>query len=66
MAAHQVLCPQDSPGKITGVGCHFLLRKAMPHILESFTEKKCSRFLSLPKDLETLFTLDWKVITGYS
>ena len=22
--AHRLLCPQDSPGKDTGVGCHFL------------------------------------------
>ena len=22
----RILCPQDSPGKITGVGCHFLLQ----------------------------------------
>src|SRR5574340_1006178 len=26
MAAHQVPCPWDSPGKNTGVGCHFLLQ----------------------------------------
>ena len=25
-AAHQVLCPWDSPGKNTGVGYHFLLQ----------------------------------------
>ena len=25
-AAHQPLCPLDSPGKNTGVGCHFLLQ----------------------------------------
>ena len=25
-AAHQVLRPWDSPGKNTGVGCHFLLQ----------------------------------------
>ena len=25
-AAHQVPCPWDSPGKNTGVGCHFLLQ----------------------------------------
>ena len=24
--AHQILCPWDSPGKNTGVGCHFLLQ----------------------------------------
>ena len=26
MAAHQALCPLDSPDKNTGVGCHFLLQ----------------------------------------
>jgi len=26
MAAHQAPCPWDSPGKNTGVGCHFLLQ----------------------------------------
>ena len=26
MAAHQALRPWDSPGKNTGVGCHFLLQ----------------------------------------
>ena len=25
-----LLCPQDSPGKNTGVGCHFLLRGIFP------------------------------------
>ena len=25
--ARQVLCPWDSPGKNTGVGCHFLLQR---------------------------------------
>jgi len=25
-AAHQAPCPWDSPGKNTGVGCHFLLQ----------------------------------------
>ena len=28
--AHQVLCPWDSPGKNTGVGCHFLLQGIFP------------------------------------
>ena len=26
-AAHQALCPWDSPGKNTGVGFHFLLQR---------------------------------------
>ena len=34
--------------------------------VESFTEKKKSRFLSSPSKLEALSTLDWKVITSYS
>ena len=28
--ALQVLCPWDSPGKNTGVGCHFLLQSIFP------------------------------------
>ena len=30
MAARQVLCPCDSPGKNTGVGCHVLLQGIFP------------------------------------
>ena len=30
-AAHQLLCPQDSLGKNTGVGCHFLLHPMSCH-----------------------------------
>ena len=29
--AHQALCPWDSPGKNTGVGCHALLRGNLPN-----------------------------------
>ena len=29
--AHQFLCPWDSPGKNTGVGCHFLLQGDLPN-----------------------------------
>ena len=28
--AHRLLCPWDSPGKHTGVGCHFLLQGIFP------------------------------------
>ena len=28
--ALQILCPWDSPGKNTGVGCHFLLQRIFP------------------------------------
>ena len=46
----RLLCPQDSPGKITRVGCHFLLLiKAMAHKLESFTGKKYLHFCVLLK-----------------
>ena len=27
---HQLLCPRDSPGKNTGVGCHFLSQRNFP------------------------------------
>ena len=30
IAADQALCPWDSPGKNTGVGCHFLLQGIFP------------------------------------
>ena len=30
MVAHQAPCPGDSPGKNTGVGCHFLLQGIFP------------------------------------
>jgi len=29
MSAHRLLCPWDSSGKNTGVGCHFLLQVCM-------------------------------------
>ena len=28
--AHRLLCPWDSPGKSTGVGCHFLRHRIFP------------------------------------
>ena len=28
--AHQAVCPWDSPGKNTGVGCHFFLQGIFP------------------------------------
>ena len=51
-AAHQASCPWDSPGKNTGVGCHFLLQ-CMTVKSESEDAQSCPTFsdsmdLSLP------------------
>ena len=47
-AAHQASCPWDSPGKNTGVGCHFLLR-CMKVKSESEVAQSCPT-LSDPMD----------------
>ena len=47
-AAHQVPCPWDSPGKNTGVGCHFLLQ-CMKVKSESDVAQSCPT-LSDPMD----------------
>ena len=39
-AAHQASCPWDSPGKNTGVGCHFLLQ-CMKVKSESEVDQSC-------------------------
>ena len=48
MAAHQALHPWDSPGKNTGVGCHFLLQ-CMKVKSESEVTQSCPT-PSLPMD----------------
>ena len=48
MAAHQAPSPWDSPGKNTGVGCHFLLQ-CMKVKSESEVAQSC-RTLSDPMD----------------
>ena len=48
MAAHQAPCPWDSPGKSTGVGCHFLLQ-CMKVKSESEVAQSCPT-LSDPMD----------------
>ena len=48
MAAHQVPRPWDSPGKNTGVGCHFLLQ-CMKVKSESEVTQSCPT-LSYPMD----------------
>ena len=40
MVAHQAPCPWDSPGKNTGVGCHFLLQ-CMKVKSESEVDQSC-------------------------
>ena len=47
-AAHQASCPWDSPGKNTGVGCHFLLQ-CMKVESESEVAQSCPT-LSDPMD----------------
>ena len=47
-AAHQALCPWDSPGKNTGVGCHFLIQ-CMKVESESEVAQSCLT-LSNPMD----------------
>ena len=47
-AAHRLLCPWDSPGKNTGVGCHFLLQ-CMKVKSESEVTQSCPT-LSDPMD----------------
>ena len=48
MAAHQAPSPWDSPGKNTGVGCHFLLQ-CMKVKLENEVTQSCPT-LSDPMD----------------
>ena len=52
MAAHQAPHPWDSPGKNTGVGCHFLLQ-CMKVKSESEVAQLCLTF-SDPKDCSLL------------
>ena len=57
----RILCPWDSPGKNTGVGCHFLLQ-AIP-LLAIYPEKTMmERNTFTPIFIAALFTIDrtWK------
>ena len=47
-AAHQVPCPWDSPGKNTGVGCHFFLQCTKVKTKSEVTQS--CRILSDPMD----------------
>ncbi|XP_055405702.1 sorting nexin-24 isoform X12 [Bubalus kerabau] len=52
----RLLCPWDSPGKNTGVGCHFLLQVFKIEVLmngrKHFVEKRYSEFHALHKKLK--------------
>ena len=52
MAAHQAAHPWDSPGKNTGVGCHFLLQcmkvKSLSRVRPSATPWTAAHQVSLP------------------
>ena len=50
------ICPWDSPGKNTGVGCHFLLHENMKNILM----RKCIRNLLFA--LNPFITWKWKLV----
>ena len=45
----RLLCPQDSPGKNTGVGCHFLLLSSLHQYLILRTVPSCSRHFTESK-----------------
>ena len=54
------LCPWDSPGKNTGVGCHFLLHFSLfsPHLLHPFTKEMTNFVLS--SDCVWVWVVGWK------
>ena len=72
-AAHQAPCPWDSPGKNTGVGCHFLLQ-CMKVKSESEVAQSCPT-LSDPMDCSPpgpsihgilqARVLEWGAISGH-
>ena len=73
--AHQVLCPWNSPGKNTGVGCHFLLQglfltQGLKLSLLYFWHWTDGVFISVPlplaklsiKKKKTASTASWNII----
>ena len=59
-AAHQLLCPWDSPGKNTGVGCHTLFQDIFPTRDQS--PVSCITYIGR----QVLYTsATWKGHTGY-
>ena len=66
--AHRLLCPWNSPGKNTGVGCHFLLQgifpsqglnRALPHCRQTLYPLSPSQHV--PKQVHEPWTLRLKV-----
>ena len=47
-----LLCPQDSPGKNTGVGCHFLLQYADDSTLMAESEELKSLLMKVKEESE--------------
>ena len=52
----RLLCPWDSPGKSTGVGCHFRLQRIFPTQGSNMGLKECKVFL---KTLIYLFSIEY-------
>ena len=52
LSAARRLCPWDSPGKNTGVGCHFLLQGNLP---DPGIETESPTFLALPSNASRFF-----------
>ena len=67
MAAHRLLCPWDSPGKNTGVGCHFLLQcmhaKSLQSWLTLWDPKDSSPPGSTVPGILQVRTLEWAAIS---
>ena len=70
----RVLCPWDSPGKTTGVGCHFHLQENLPHpgieprspVFWALTElrRKSTQFHIIPRqEVKSRRTTKNKVLT---
>ena len=68
-AAHQAPCPWDSPGKKTGVGCHFLLQcmkvKSESEVAQSYPIPSDPMGLQPTRSLHGIFqarVLEWVAI----
>ena len=69
----QILCPWDSPGKNTGVGCHFLLQGIFPTQGSNLDLLHCrqilyplSQIIILPKAIYIFSVLDIKIPKVFS
>ena len=57
----RLLCPWDSPGKYTGMGCHFLLHQIKFWVKQLFFQKA---FFYVLKTLNTIKFIWWCKICG--